>query len=117
MGLRAVTEKRLSDRTKLSGLLPGRLTIDKLKPNINCRAIDVSKHGLGVLVQAVVSEGMKAKLECTLKGKVVVVELMIVWVKRDFGKQDLYRAGLNALDPAVDLEQIFLETGCIKGPR
>lgn len=117
MALPLLKEKRLSDRNKLSGLLPGRLTIENIKPNTICRPIDVSKHGLGIIIQAMVKEGMNATLEYISKGESNIVRLEVVWAKPDFGKQDLYRAGLATIDQNVDLEQIFLQTGCLKLAR
>lgn len=117
MALPVLKERRLSERRQLSGLLPGRLTIENLKPNTICRAIDVSTHGLGILIQAVIKEEMKAKLECNVKGKILIVDLKVAWAKPDFGKQDLYRGGLVTLDQEIDLEKIFLLTGCIKESR
>jgi hypothetical protein len=117
MALPAFKERRLSERSQLSGLLPGRLTIENLKPNIICRAVDVSTHGLGIVIQAIIKEDMTAKLECNVKGKIQVVDMKVAWAKPDFGKQDLYRGGLVTLDPNVDLESIFLITGCIKASR
>lgn len=107
-------EKRLAHRQRLTGLLPGRLKLEGFKSNISCRPVDISEHGLGILIQEVVQEGIKATLECSIKGEVVIIPLTVTWVKRDFGKQDMYRVGLTTIDNEFNLQEVFAMTGCLK---
>ena len=103
-------EKRLFSRRKLTGLMPGKLTVASDQRCITARPTDVSQTGLGVLSTDLLAES--AELELTI-GKTKIV-LVVLWKKDDFGKSSLYRYGLSAKDPAQNLETIFIETGCLK---
>ncbi|MEZ4742986.1 MAG: PilZ domain-containing protein [Bdellovibrionota bacterium] len=101
-------ERRLSNRKKLTGLLPGRLT-DKTGQDIACRPVDVSQHGLGIVANSEYDAGDRFQLVT----KEHTVELEVVWVQTDFGKKDLFRHGLATIDQETDLEELFLKSGCL----
>lgn len=114
MSLPMFKEKRLAQRQRLTGLLPGRLRIEGFRSNISCRPVDISEHGLGILIPEAVQEGTEATLECTINGDLLVIPLTVAWVKRDFGKQDLFRVGLTTDNQEHNLERIFIHAGCLK---
>lgn len=101
-------EKRLSMRRRLSGLLPGRLVIDDTDADFECRLVDVSVSGMGVLSSDLLSAGSRL----TLRTKEGNISLEVSWGQPDFGKQDLYRYGLKVLDENLDLEEVFDRFDC-----
>jgi len=101
-------ERRLSERKKLTGLLPGRFTVNG-KP-MDAKPIDISSHGLGVIMSEEIQEGTKASL--VISGREVPFEFQ--WGTQDFGKHDLWRYGLVCTATDVDLEAEFSATGCLK---
>ena len=113
MGLALFKERRLSDRRKLTGLMPGRLVFESGKQEIICRPVDVSEHGMGVVVQNLRQE-IDAGTVLLLQTKDGPVKLQVAWGSPDFGKQDLFRYGLVTIDPSDDLEQMFVQAGCLR---
>lgn len=110
MGIALFKERRLSSRRKLTGLLPGKLTVASLKAPLVCRLTDVSAHGLGIVANVEISLGARAVLETgTLS-----IEFEVIWAAPDFGKQDMFRYGLVSTDHEVNIEQIFIDCGCLK---
>ena len=108
MGLALFKERRLDLRKNLTGLLPGRLK-NKSGVDINCRPVDVSENGLGIVsVDRLAAEDV---LELHVKDKVIT--LKVAWVRPDFGKRDLFRYGLISKDQ-INIEEIFISSGCMK---
>lgn len=101
-------EKRMSERRVLNGLMPGKLTING--EAIECKPINISSHGLGLLIARQFREG--TVLELDMKSE--QLEMEIIWVKPDFGKHDLWRYGLVCKDRKIDVEEIFEKSGCFK---
>ncbi|MCX6116872.1 MAG: PilZ domain-containing protein [Proteobacteria bacterium] len=101
-------EKRLSARKKLTGLMPGKFQIEG--KDVSARPVDISNHGLGILVAKEFKTGSLA----TLQMKDKKIELKIMWSQQDFGKNDMWRYGLGTLDGQDDLEKIFESSGCLK---
>ena len=110
MGLALFKEKRLSQRRKLTGLLPGRLTVSDTKVDIECRPVAVSAPGMGIVIAKEVAPGTELLLLTATKP----VRLSVAWGQPDFGKQDMFRYGLVTLDPDDDLEEIFVRGGCLR---
>ena len=110
MGLALFKEKRLSQRRRLTGLLPGRLIYGDTRQDVFCRPIDVSSHGIGIVLARELAPG--ARMILVLQGREVALE--IAWVQPDFSKQDMFRYGLVTVDPADDLQDIFVAAGCLK---
>jgi hypothetical protein len=103
-----IKEKRISDRKKLTGLMPGRFQISDA--DASARPIDISAHGLGILVAKEYKVGSIATL--ILKENVIKFEIM--WSQPDFGKQDLWRYGLVCKDQNINIEGLFEANGCFK---
>ena len=101
-------ERRQSERKRLTGLMPGHFQINGKE--VSARPIDVSRHGLGVIIAHEYPVGTKATL--TVGDLIVAMEFL--WGEPDFGKHDMWRYGLVCADPKVDLQQEFLEAGCLK---
>lgn len=101
-------EKRISPRKKLTGLLPGTLS-DSNKVVVNAKPIDISKNGLGILTNHLLEVGSQV----VLKTHEHQIKLNVAWRKKDFGKNGLYRYGLDCQD-TYDLEEVFASTGCLK---
>jgi hypothetical protein len=101
-------ERRISERKKLTGLMPGRFQIDGR--DVSARPVDISEHGIGILVASEYKPGTLAVLVI----KDVKVELEMKWGQPDFGKHDMWRYGLVCKDQNINLEQIFIEKGCLK---
>ncbi len=113
MGLALFKERRLADRRKLTGLLPGRVMLETGRRELVCRPVDVSMHGMGIVVQNLRQE-LEPGTVLLLVTKDGTVRLSIAWSRPDFGKQDLFRYGLVTLDPVDNVEQMFLDTGCLR---
>ena len=103
-------ERRLSTRKKLTGLLPGKIFSNRTEEQVDCRPVDISKDGVGVLSE----EALKIDDELTLKLSDRDILLKVMWKKQDYGKQNLQRYGLVTKDSSVDLEEIFAQAGCLK---
>jgi len=102
-------DKRLKPRKMLTGLLPGPL-VNGLGKKINCKPMDISDSGIGILTSEILNVGD----ELTLQVPDESVVLKVSWGKRDFGKQNLFRYGLNIEGESTDLEKIFSDAGCLK---
>ena len=101
-------ERRISERKKLTGLLPGKLQITG--KDVIAKPVDISEHGLGLLMSAEFKIGAKAEL--ILKDSVIPFE--VKWIEPDFGKNDMWRYGIVCTDTAIDIISIFAKTGCLK---
>ncbi len=110
MVLPVTQEKRLFSRRKLTGLMPGKLIVVEKDLCISARPTDVSKTGLGVLSTDLIEE--KSEMMFVIAKK--KIKLTVLWRKEDFGKNNLYRYGLACNDADIDLEALFIETGCLK---
>ena len=102
-------DKRIKPRKMLTGLLPGPLT-DANGERINCKPVDISEHGLGIITSAFMKPGDAINLK--LKDRTIA--LSVSWSKPDFGKQNLIRYGLNLESDQENLEDVFAEAGCLK---
>lgn len=103
-------ERRLNTRKRLTGLLPGRLMLTESEKNINCRPVDISKDGLGILSEELLDIGTKI----SLVGQDININFEIRWSKRDFGKHDLFRYGLATIDDWLRVDLEFQRAGCLK---
>jgi hypothetical protein len=111
MGLALFKERRMSERRMLTGLLPGKLILKETNAEVKCRPINVSEHGIGIVVAAEWKQGTLFTL--MIPGK-KPVELEVAWTKPDFSKQNMNRYGLVTIDSNVNLESEFIRAGCIK---
>lgn len=110
MALPLFKEKRLGLRRRLSGLMPGKLILTDKKRAVSARPVDVSVHGLGVIIAEELTPGTMMHLE-TPTG---VISLRVAWRQPDFGKRDMFRYGLVSDDGTIDLEDVFVKTNCLK---
>lgn len=110
MGLALFKDRRINNRKKLTGLMPGRLILDVTKEELSCRPVDVSNSGVGILIPKEIEP--ETKITMYLSDQEIVFK--VAWVRRDFGKQDIFRYGLAAVDTALDIESIFIKHGCLK---
>lgn len=101
-------ERRITERKRLTGLMPGKFKINDKE--VSARPVDLSEHGLGVLVAKEFAIGALAVL--VIKDTQIPFE--IKWAQQDFGKHDLWRYGLVCNDPSLDLLELFADTGCFK---
>ena len=110
MGLALFKERRISERRKLTGLLPGRLRNLAIDSDVDCKLIDVSEHGIGVIMDKDVNH--ETQFALVLKDQ--TIPMTIQWSKPDFGKSDSFRFGLVCNDPSIDLVAIFSAAGCLE---
>jgi hypothetical protein len=110
MGLALFKDRRIGDRRKLTGLMPGRMFLSESGDELTCRPVDVSNFGLGVLIAKEIEPGKN--LTMLLKDQ--KIEFQVTWVQPDFGKQDMFRYGLVAVDAEQNIEQVFIDHGCLK---
>lgn len=103
-------ERRITDRRKPTGLMPGKLILSGTERELNCRPVDVSRNGMGVIMSDKIDPG--TELILTVRNK--EVHMQVAWSQQDFAKQDQFRYGLVTLDPRNDMEEIFMECGCLK---
>ena len=113
MGLALFKERRLTDRRQLTGLLPGRLVFAEGRNDLTCRPVDVSVNGMGIVVNDQKKQ-IDPGTEIILILKEGPVRLQVAWGHPDFGKQDMFRYGLVTLDPGLNLEALFIQTGCLR---
>ena len=113
MGLALFKERRLAERLMLTGTLPGRLLRSDGNGTVSCKPIDVSEHGLGIVIV-----GQKKKLADGTMLKLVTgegeIDLKVAWSSPDFGKQDSTRYGLVTIDETINLEEVFRQYRCIR---
>ena len=102
-------ERRISSRKRLSGLMPGKLILKENEKQITCKPVDISDHGIGVIVGEILTVGTALELQAKHHN----IPLEIIWSQPDFGKNDLFRYGLVCPDETINLEQIFIEYGCL----
>lgn len=101
-------ERRIAERKRLTGLMPGKFKINDKE--VSARPVDLSEHGLGVLIAKEYAIGSTAVLII----KETQIPFEIKWSQQDFGKHDLWRYGLVCSDTTLDLMELFAETGCFK---
>lgn len=101
-------DQRLSERKRFTGRLPGKFKIDGA--DISAKPIDISAHGLGVIIEKKIAVGSLGTL--VIDGIEMPFEVM--WAEPDFAKNDLWRYGLICTDKSVNLEEAFRFAGCIK---
>lgn len=101
-------ERRTSERKRLTGLMPGRFQINGKE--VSARPMDISEHGIGVIIAHEYPVGTKATLAIGER----IVALEFLWVEPDFGKHDMWRYGLICSDSSDNLEEAFAEAGCLK---
>lgn len=101
-------ERRMAERKRLTGLLPGRFMVNGKV--MDAKPFDISAHGLGLLMSAEIKDGTKAVM--TISGRDIPLEFK--WSDPDFGKHDLWRYGLVCTDTSINLEDEFESTGCLK---
>jgi hypothetical protein len=101
-------ERRISERKRLTGLLPGRFQVNG--KDVVVKPIDVSSHGMGIIVSAQIANGTKASL--IIGDRCLPLEFL--WGEQDFGKHDMWRYGLVCTDMKANLEEEFSEAGCLK---
>lgn len=110
MGLADLMERRGNPRKKLTGLFPGKLSLQSSGESLQAKPMDISVSGLGI----VSSEQLDTDEIILLKTHSITIEFKVAWKKRDFEKSDLYRYGLDAVDSSLNLEEIFHAAGCLK---
>lgn len=103
-------EKRKSQRKRLTGLLPGKLTFAGQEQNIAFKPVDVSVDGIGIITNLAIKAGTKMELHM----KDQCIEFEVGWGKPDFGKRDLFRYGLKCLNSETNIETLFLDKGCLE---
>jgi hypothetical protein len=101
-------ERRFKTRKKLSGLMPGKMFLGNKE--LWVKPLDLGQDGLGVISETQLKPGDQLTLE-TVRGP---IKLEVMWIKKDFGKQDLFRIGLVTLNPNHNLTDIFETAGCLK---
>ena len=109
MGSIGLMEKRFKPRKMLTGLLPGPI-VTPSGEKVNCKPVDISVDGLGILSEAL----MKEEDRLILRTQNLEIELEVTFSKPDFGKRNLYRYGLKTKDLEINLEEIFTASGCLK---
>ena len=109
MALPLFKERRMTSRKRLTGLLPGGLRRQDTNEVLGAKPVDVSKHGLGLLI----AEDMAPGSILLLQVRDQEISLEVSWKQPDFGKQDLFRYGVVATNPNDDLEEIFARCGCL----
>jgi hypothetical protein len=101
-------ERRISDRKRLTGLMPGRFVVDQ--KDVDAKPLDVSAHGLGIVCDTQIAVGSKAILHIGERQ----IPLEVLWSEQDFGKHDMWRYGLVCSDQKINIESEFRKAGCLK---
>jgi hypothetical protein len=101
-------ERRISERKRLTGLMPGRFVVNSKDAEV--KPLDVSEHGMGIICSVQFAVGAKASLMIGNRQ----IPLEVIRGEQDFGKHDLWRYGLVCTDQQVNLEIEFSKAGCLK---
>ncbi len=109
MGLPLFKERRFNPRRGLTGLLPGKLIVSATGRALSCRPVDVSRDGMGIIVDEQLAPGTEVELHMA-EGSLL---LKVAWGQPDFGRRDLFRYGLVSLERHADLERLFADSGCL----
>lgn len=111
-------ERRQFVRYALTGELPGRLT-NEAGTVFNVVTVDVSRHGLGLLLDPAPDED--EKLVLTLEGPRggnVLLEVRWSTIQHEFdslpGLQSMRRCGLLVLDRKIDLVTVLAKYDCVQ---
>ena len=110
MALPKFFERRVASRKSLTGLMPGKLFVAEKGNHVECKPVDISDRGLGIIC----AEQMDPGTKLTLKTHNQEITMTVSWGKPDFGKRDLYRYGLRVEARDLDLEELFIKTGCLR---
>lgn len=110
MGLALFKERRISNRRRLTGLLPGRLLLAESRQDVQGRPVDISANGMGLVVAREIMPGTDLVLVMQDRQ----IPLTVAWGQPDFGKQDMFRYGLVTLNKEDNLEEIFVDAGCLR---
>ena len=102
--------QRMTERRRLSGLLPGKMLHVGSERFVSARAVDVTSQGIGILSSHHLNEGDEVLL--TVRGS--SVELVVHYKKRDYAKSSRFRYGLILKESSSDhdLMAIFESSGC-----
>ena len=103
-------ERRINKRYALTGVIPGRIQVESTNSDLNCRPIDISNGGLGLISSTNLQVG--DRLVLYFRDQKIIMEVQ--WVQPDFAKSDAFRYGLALEDKSLDLIEIFLSAGCLR---
>ena len=105
--------ERIADRSRLSGLLPGRMKVVGNSRLITGRAVDVTAQGMGILSSDYLREGDHVILTTGEH----TIHLSVIYKRRDYAKSNRFRYGLILCDKhntqSWDLLDVFAESGCL----
>ncbi|MCY4443388.1 MAG: hypothetical protein OXC44_01125 [Proteobacteria bacterium] len=107
--------KRMQERQKLTGLLPGKILILRTSRYLSSRAVDASKSGIGILSSASLEVGEKLLLSTSQ----FEIPLRVLYKQKDYAKSNCHRYGF-VVDPdyadrdTIDMIAIFKDSGCMK---
>ncbi|MCY4380370.1 MAG: PilZ domain-containing protein [Proteobacteria bacterium] len=90
--------KRMRERKCLSGLLPGKMLIERTGHYISGRAVDVSENGIGIITSSRLKQGDRILLSIAKK----TIEFTVLHMKRDFQKNSQWRVGLVLVEEKQD---------------
>lgn len=99
-------ERRAQTRYPVLGQVSHLVLRDRSGSLISFFPIDVSEHGLGIIIDHALTVGTVLELygEATARE---AVRVQVVWVQRSFEALDVYRCGLMLLAEEADLLQVF----------
>ena len=107
--------RRMNTRRRLSGLLPGKMLVQRTARHMSGRVVDVSHDGMGVLSSTHLLIGDTITLTTPTK----MIILKVNDKKKDYAKSSRYRYSL-VLDREgeydqgdMDLEEVFVNSGCM----
>jgi hypothetical protein len=105
MGQLLSHNSRLSERIPMNKRrLGGRLLRDGSETEISCKALDVSRHGLGIVSEQQIEVGEVLSLE----HKKYRVKLKVVWARVDPSDSNQNRYGLQIENEDIDLVGLCL---------
>ena len=101
-------ENRKSKRYSLTGSLPGAMFEPESNTIIQCKPVDVSQNGLGVMTWSQFDPGSSL----ILRGNNVDIKFTVIWSISCHEEHNVWRCGLEAEDKDSDLVSLFNERGC-----
>jgi hypothetical protein len=90
--------------------MPGSLVHSEGGARLECKPVDISRTGIGVLI----AHEIKVDTLLLLIIGDQKISMKVVWSQPDFAKSDRFRYGLNCEDESIDMEELFASKNCFR---
>jgi hypothetical protein len=104
-----ISQRTETKRYLLKGFLPGRLMDATGQLQIQARPIDVSRRGLGLIINQAIQIGTHVWFQFDDKK----IKLELAYCHSHLGIDNAFKCGFFTKDPDLSLEELFLRKGLI----